>query len=204
MPSQRNRTSSWWYPHEKLDPKHTRDQKFDNLDVHLLVAGALEIAALPDISKDEREAQIQIAKTICYHKKYVQDSDLQEGYDTILKQIEQGKLQWKDDLGQKLHEHLDYRANVIIRNKIAQQEAKSEQRKSHNNKKLTTQDGGNPKDRVIYCLEYNQGTCPHSDHHEGRFNRKKVFKFHICQRCHKEGDFKSHQDASDECPKKIR
>ena len=64
------------YPHEKLDPKHTRDQKFDDLDMHLLVAGELEIAALPDISKDEHEARIQIAKTICYHKKYVEDSDL--------------------------------------------------------------------------------------------------------------------------------
>ena len=192
------------YPHEKLDPKHTRDQKFDDLDMHLLVAGKLEIAALPDISKDECEARIQIAKTICYHKKYVEDSDLREGYDTILKQIEQGKLQWRDDLGQKLREHLDYCANVIITNKIAQQEAKSEQRKSHNDKNLPHRMEETP--RIGSSIAWNSTrVCARiqittRDDSTG----KKVFKFHIYQRCHKEGDFKSHQDVSDECPKKTR
>ena len=50
---------------------------------------------------------------ICYHKLYLNDEDLRNGYD-VMKQVEQGNLSWNDDLGSKLHEHYVFRANVNL------------------------------------------------------------------------------------------
>ena len=58
------------------------------------MAGELEIIANHCGLAQEREGRTQLAKMLCYHKKYLEDEDLQEGYDSILKQIEQGTLQW--------------------------------------------------------------------------------------------------------------
>ena len=104
------------YPHEKLDMKHVLDKVFDKLPFHLLVAGELEIAL---IQKDpERSKRIQVAKTICYRKQYLKDDDLRNGYDSIMKKVEQGNLNWTDDLAEELHKHYDYRANIILRERL--------------------------------------------------------------------------------------
>ena len=106
------------YAHKKLDARHVQDRIFDKLNCNMLVAGELEIASLEEISSSERKARINIAKTLCYHKKYLKDEDLQSGYNFILKKVEQGLLTWDDELGNKLHEHLDYQANVILHDKL--------------------------------------------------------------------------------------
>ena len=106
------------FAHEKLDSKHVQEKVFDKLSFNLLIAGELEIISMEGISDLERRARTNIAKTLCYHKKYLGDHDLRSGYDDILKQVEQGVLHWSDDLGRKLHEHLDYRANVILRDRL--------------------------------------------------------------------------------------
>ena len=116
-----------------------------------------------------------------------------------MKQVEQEKLSWADELGEKLHSLLDYRANVIIRDRVTQESfTKVEAKKARTDKNP----GGASKDRIFYCLEFNQGTCPHGDHHEGIWGNKKIMKFHFCRKCHKEGDYRSHKETDDVCPKK--
>ena len=187
------------YPHEKLDARHIKDRRFDSLEFNVLIAGELETITSHDITQEECTARIRIAKTLCYHKMYLSDADLRDGYDTVLKKVEQGKLRWTDNLVDELHSHLDYRANVIMRSKMAKQEGftKVENRLST----AERNDSGAPL-KIIYCLDYNLGKCPHHDHHEGQHNSKKVTKFHVCRRCHKEGDFKSHKDTDDVCLRK--
>ena len=151
----------------------------------------------------ERHRRTEIAKTLCYHRRYLNDTELRDGYEHILKQVEQGKLDWEDELGDKLHEYLDYRANVNMRAKVnAQQDGfvKVEYKKSANEKKSNADPGGKPQ--ICFCLEYNVGNCPQSDHHEGRLGHKKVNKFHICRKCHREGEFKSHRESDEACPRK--
>ena len=188
------------YAHEKLDSRHIKEKIFDKLKFNTLIAGELELVDGHCNSEEEKNARIQIAKTLCYHKNYMEDDKLREGYEAILQQVEQGKLNWSDELGIKLHEHLDYRANVNMRNKVSQQETTKTDRKQYSDRKsIEVKNNG---ERVIYCLDYNLGKCPHSDHHEGRFAGKKVTKFHICRRCHTEGEFKSHKDSEPACPNK--
>ena len=76
------------YAHEKLDSRHVQERIFDTLPFHLLVAGELELALLCNTPLDEREARVHIAKTICYHKQYLSDEDLCNGYDAVFKKIE--------------------------------------------------------------------------------------------------------------------
>ena len=81
--------------------------------------------------------RIEIAKPLCYHKKYLRDKDLREGYDSILKKVEQGKLNWSNNLSEKLHEYLDYSAKIIVRDQVTQQEGflKGKSKKTNTSKK---------------------------------------------------------------------
>ena len=63
--------------------------------------------------------RIEIAKTMAYHKQYLGDDDLRSGYDTVLKKVEQGVSTWDVSMGEDLHKLYDYRANVLLREKLA-------------------------------------------------------------------------------------
>ena len=190
------------FAHEKLDPRHVQERVFDKLSFNLLVAGELELISLDSMSEIERKARINIAKTLCYHKKYLSDFDLRTGYDNILKQVEQGQLKWSDNLGDALHHHLDYRANVIFRDKMVTDKEKDEGFTKVEPKRRQAVVPDEKIGKVIFCADYNAGTCTHPDNHEGRFSNRKVTKFHICKRCHKEGDYRSHREGDECCPRK--
>ena len=190
------------YAHDKLDAKHVKERKFDTLPFHLLIAGELELIAAHCKTEEERLDRIQIAKTICYHKKYLNDEELRGGYENILQQVEQGKYKWGDGLESKLHEYLDYRANINLRDKLSAQQdgfTKVEYRK-HTDQRNSNDTSG--KDKAFYCMEYNLGTCPQHDHHEGRLGNRKVMKLHICRRCHRDGEIRSHREGDDKCTKR--
>ena len=106
------------FPHEKLDSRHTQVKAFEKLDFNLLIAEELEIALLDCISQKERMATLGMAKTICYHRLYLEDKDLRNGYDDIMRKVEQGKLDWGNNLAEKLHEHYVFRANVNLRARL--------------------------------------------------------------------------------------
>ena len=107
------------YAHQKLDPRHTQERSFDKLPFNLLIAGELELAARDNINTAERLARLNIAKVICYHKQYLSDQDLRNGYDNILKKVEQGLEDWDGRLAEDLHEYFDYHTTVLLREKLA-------------------------------------------------------------------------------------
>ena len=78
------------YAHEKLDVKHVQNRTFDSLPLHLLIAGEVEIMGLESTSIKEKEARLGIIKVLAYHKQYLNDSELREGYDYIFKKVERG------------------------------------------------------------------------------------------------------------------
>ena len=186
-------------PHERLDPRHTgvNDRNFDKLTFNLLVAGELEIIDNPEIRTEERMARIKIAKTICYHKAYLKDEELRDGYDQILKTVEQGRNTWNDNLGDRLHEFYDYQANKIMRERMQQEGQQKETQLKNSNPIAKLEKQSMESEKVIYCAAYNRGVCTFNDHHEGRFSNKLVTKWHICSRCAKAGEKKSHRE--DQC-----
>ena len=186
------------FPHERLDPRHTsiNDRQFDRLPFHLLVAGELETTASTNIGPEERTARINIAKTICYHKAYLGDEELRNGYDQLLKSVEQGNSDWTDDLGEKLHKFYDYQANKAIREKVKLDNSRNSEKLGRppiNNKSEVTTE----VEKIIYCSAFNKGRCTYNDHHEGKFDNKTVTKWHICSKCCRKGEKKSHRE--DQC-----
>ena len=103
------------YAHEKLNAKHVKERVFDKLEFAMLIAGELELISRPEISENERSARTEIAKILCYHKLYLNDDDLRNGYDAILKTVEQGTAQWGPELAQSLNSYCEFRANIAWR-----------------------------------------------------------------------------------------
>ena len=197
------------YTHEKLDPRHSNDHTFDNLPFHMLIAEELELASQPNITNEERDTRIAIAKTLCYHRSYVEETILREGYDQMLKKIERGIQNWDPVLGEHLHEFLDYKANVMMRERFQQEKVtpftKVEHRKGskpqHERNTEKQEKSSEVKDRIIYCSDWNNGSCSFADHHDGKFAGRKCVKFHICRKCYSQGhEIRSYKDGSDECP----
>ena len=194
------------YPHEKLDPRHVieTNRNFDQLPLYLLIVGELELVEQEDISKEERNVRIAIAKTLCYHKMYLEDEDLRNGYDQIVKKVERGMQGWDRVFGEHLHEYLNYRVNVNLREQIQEGNTapftkvdRKKNRQDENNKMSLEN-----KERVIYCQDYNNQRCRFKDHHKGKFAGKTVTKFHICKKCHQSGEIRSHRETDDFCPRK--
>ena len=191
------------FAHGRLDSRHTTsaERVFDKLSSNLLVAGELEIASLNTISEAERLARVNIAKTVSYHRAYLKDADIRNGYDHVLKNVEQGKWTWSDDLGEKLHSHYDYQANKLARERM-QGDGGTRTVKHATAINVNTEKAVEPNG-TIYCGLYNKGTCLHPDHHEGRFSNKAVTKWHICSKCFKAGERKSHREIDECCPNKA-
>ena len=166
----------------------------------MLVAGELELTLQKNMSEAERSARIAIAKTLCYHKLYLSDAELREGYDQIMKRVERGTQDWDEALGEHLHELLNYRANVILREKIHDESGQPFTKVESKKMKEKRPTDSGYENRIIYCQDYNSGKCSARDHHEGRFSGKKVTKFHICKKCHTLGEIKSHREIDQQCP----
>ena len=199
------------YAHERLDPRHASEKPFDELPFHELIAGEIELATRKDIADEERTARLSIAKTLCYHKAYLEDEILREGYDQMMKRVERRTQEWDEVLGEHLHEFLNYKANVIMREKL-QNNRESQKNtpftKVENKKQMRNKDKQDKvtevQEKLIYCNDYNNGNCIHRDHHEGRFAGKKCTRFHICRKCYTQAnEVRSHCEDSDECPKKF-
>ena len=203
------------YAHEKLDPRHTKDRIFEKLNFPLLVAGELELALQDGISNEERKSRTQIARTICYHKKYLTDDDLKTGYDTILKKIEHDETDWSADLGEELHRYYDYRANVLLRERT---QINNFNTNSIKNKNVSTNSVTNKEEeedpdtkqqaldettRIIYCMDFNLGRCSHDKSHVGKWKGKKQMKWHVCRQCLKNGELKEHKENDETCGNKA-
>ena len=146
---------------------------------------------------------MQLAKTTGYHKQYLSDEDLRNGYDAILKKIEQGTETWSFTLGEELHKYYDYRANVIMRSKL---EDNSERIGTERHASPPKDKGKVPEDekKPIFCMEYNKKKCEHDSSHEGNFAGNKCIKWHICRRCLRFNEIKHHAEDDACCSRKAR
>ena len=191
------------YAHEKLSQVHVKSRFFSELPFHFLVAGEIELILDDSTKVDEKIARLNILKTLAYHKQYVEVEDLKDQYDVTLKEIEHDAADWADvnKLVNDLHTNLTFRATVRARErdeatvakleKLADKKAQSAEFKNKNGEL-----------KVFYCSDFNKGSCPFQDHHEGQFNKKPVFKWHICWTCFtKDGKTKRfHREGDTDCP----
>ena len=197
------------FAHQKLDPRHAKERVFEKLTFPLLVAGELELALQDNISEEERRARVGIAKTICYHRKYLSEDELKIGYDIILKSVEQGQADWSSALQEDLHKFYDYRAMAILREKNTSGMSEDRKRpafqgspKDQESKEEDEAPMADDTGKIIYCLDFNNGKCSHDKAHAGKWKGKKVMKWHICKNCIRKGKIQQHKDSDPECKNK--
>ena len=193
------------YPHELLDMRHVRgeDRLFKKLNFELFCTGELEIIRRPGIKLEEHEARLSILNTLCYHSKYVTVEELKSQYDATMKSIERGVAQWSNKLAEKLHSDLAFRASVINHDRLITNDSDKfrNERKNEKSKKVADK----AKIKVYYCSDFNNESCIHSDHHNGRLGSCEVCLWHICRRCYNsEGKpKKSHPETDPNCPSRT-
>ena len=185
------------FAHEKLDAKHVKERVFDKLSFPTLIAGELELASQPGISKEEQRCRIGIAKTVAYHKLYLTDDELKTGYDAVLKLVETGTERWSDQLVERLNRHFEFRANVAWREKSTGSDKKSD--KPEDPKPEDSEDGDV---KIVYCMDFNKGICSFSKAHTGKWKGKKVTKWHVCRTCLKSNELNSHAERDCKLNKK--
>ena len=176
-----------------------KDRIFDKLSFPMLIAGELELAA--QACGEEAKARIGIAKTMCYHKLYLSDEDLRVGYDSTLKSVEQGEETWSPALVDNLNRHYEFRVTAVLREKLQASETLNNKAKNSpptKDSQEESDEGGSEK--VVYCMDYNKGTCTHSKSHVGKFRGKQVTKWHVCRVCLKDKELKCHPEK--ECKSK--
>lgn len=182
------------YPHEMLNTTYVSDRTFEVLSFSQLVAGELELLASFNMTMQEKEARISVLRALAYQKEFVTDRDIRECYDSVMKSIEHGKATWSSELEVKVNWFCDFRANQHVREKVKETVDKV------GSTKEIKRDG---ELKVVYCLEYNKGTCTHKDHHEGKFAGRNVVKWHVCRKCLAETkEKKFHTELDSKCPLK--
>ena len=74
-----------------------------------------------------------------------------------MKQVEQGSLDWTDNLSNRLHEHYVFRANVNLRRKVESEGFTKVEKRSDRQEK---NDKVPPEtERIVYCQEFNKKAC---------------------------------------------
>ena len=169
------------------------------------MAGELELICRPNISEDEKQARLLIAKTIAYHKLYVTDEELRKGYDSVMKSVEQEAEAWSPKLADELNKFYEFRANAVLREKLE----KGAEKLTGSGVKKTEEGGqggeskedGEDTEKMIYCMDFNKGICQYNKSHMGKWRSKKVMKYHMCRICLKNNDVANHSER--ECKKKA-
>ena len=171
-----------------------KDIHFHDLSFNLLIAGEMEIV-LSNISSAEKWTRLQILRRLAYKSQILEIDILRDAYAGFLRKIERGTYSWGSASAVREFDEL-------LRFKAARQGSKQVETKM-SLANTSSKSGGSRYSKKFYCLDYNRGKCPYPDSHEGTFNKKSVFKVHMCKNCwEKDSMERKHCENSSECPYK--
>ena len=198
------------FPHELLDERHVRsaDKVFSKLNFSQLCAGELELIRRPGVSEAERLPRIDILMTLCYHSAYLETSELKSQYHSTMTKVERGQSEWNDKLAENLHSNLAFRASVLSREKDkkgSDVEIKMNKGQANTSVVKKVESKLPVENKIHYCADYNKGSCPHPDNHEGKLNGKEVTLYHFSRKClFSAAKLKRHHPESDtDCPSRV-
>ncbi len=183
------------WPHESLGPKFrtfgSASTKYNNLDNRLFIAGELNIirASISDIEKIGR---LNLLCDTVFNMGHYEWQAILRLHATILSEIESGSLTWKSDFSrleqQLLMPYTIRKANL--------------DKKSSKNKAGGKSDKVFHEDKILYCNEFQSGTCDNeNESHNTKFFGRSATVHHICAACFKHTNKKQRHPAnSTNCP----
>ena len=175
------------WAHSGLDYQYrARGLEFNKLSFSQYVAGETKIIAYCD-DEDESQGRLRILNKIAYA--YDETNNwiaCREYYAAVLVAIEMQEEEWNSNFR---------RFELMLPRKIV----------TGKNKNKSEVEPKKRVPEVVFCKDFNKGSCVHGGAHYGKYkDENKVWLHHYCAKCLlKNKERRTHSENSDECPLKV-
>jgi len=193
------RTLDWAHAALPNDYSTQNTTAFCDLDFRRLIAGEMEIILEYEPSQVEIKGRLNLIRTMAKLLGAYPWSAVRNVYASVLREIEQGKLDWSSDINTTMHFSL-----ITCPGRTAAPQS-SEVRGERHGRNPTGKRGGSGngsgESRVWFCAEYQKNQCSHKEAHQQVLYGKQVMVQHICAKCLlKDRRELKHPDSSSACP----
>lgn len=174
-----------FWPHSELSLGYvSKNVTYDELTLEEFVAGYSAILLLPQITSHERQHRTEHLGTLMYLASVYEWPAVRSFHAAVLLEIERGRLNWGDSFL-----HLENRTLAG----------------SHKKTKDQKRPAPSTSTAVLFCREYQKGSCSHSKDHYAMLKGEKKWLCHICAACWVKDKVKRmHSEYSDDCPNKPK
>jgi hypothetical protein len=168
------------------------ETNFESMTFAQYVFGESGILGRRGISRDELLTRLYLMKRLAKNESKLGFKKSKELYKNTLLAIEKDELEWAD------FAEIDRMENDI---KFMYMKFDSEKSKEKSSQK--PKDLAKPSEDIVWCNEFNKGTCQHNVDHTGYFRNRQVKKLHICRLCwSNDKEKRKHIETDANCPHK--
>lgn len=174
-----------FWPHSELSMGYvSKNVSYDELTLEEFVAGYSAILLLPQVSSHERKHRTEHLGALMYLASIYEWPAVRSFHAAVLSEIERGRLNWEDSFL-----HLENRT-------LAGLHKKTKEQKRH---------APSSSNAVLFCRDYQKGSCSHSKDHYAMLKGEKKWLCHICAACWvKDKAKRMHSEYADDCPNKPK
>ena len=173
------------WPHSELSMGYvSKNVSYDELTLEEFVAGYSAILLLPQVSSHERKHRTEHLGALMYLASIYEWPAVRSFHAAVLSEIERGRLNWEDSFL-----HLENRMLAGLHKKIKDQKRPAP----------------SSSNAVLFCRDYQKGSCSHSKDHYAMHKGEKKWLCHICAACWvKDKAKRMHSEYADDCPNKPK
>ena len=181
------------WPHAYLAQHFvSKNKKFEELSVAEFCAGYATI--LKKSSRKKQKHRISHLEDLMYLATRYQWRSVLNYHAAVLVEIERGNASWGDSFE-------TLKSTTLISNPITSQRNGTKinrDRQHENNDPSTSKESGS---RVLFCRNFQRGTCSHTNDHQGWYDGRDQLLRHICANCWLVSKkMASHPEHSESCP----
>ena len=173
------------WPHSELSMSYvSKNVSYDELTLEEFVAGYSAILLLPQVSSHERKHRTEHLGALMYLASIYEWTAVRSFHAAVLSEIERGRLKWGDSFL-----HLENRTLAGLHKKTKDQKRPAP----------------SSSNAVLFCRDYQKGSCSHSKDHYAMLKGEKKWLCHICAACWvKDKAKRMHSEYADDCPNKPK
>lgn len=173
------------WPHSELSMGYvSKNVSYDELTLEEFVAGYSAILLLPQVSSHERKHRTEHLGALMYLASIYEWPAVRSFHAAVLSEIERGRLNWEDSFL-----HLENRTLAGLHKKTKDQKRPAP----------------SSSNAVLFCRDYQKGSCSHSKDHYAMLKGEKKWLCHICAACWvKDKAKRMHSEYADDCPNKPK
>jgi len=191
------RTLNWAHSALPNDYSTEYNVAFSDLEFRRLVAGEMEIILEYQPSQVEIKGRLNLLRTMSHLLGCYPWPAVRNVYASVLREIEQGKLDWSSDINTTMHFSLITCPGKASTPQVVDSRVEKQGRSSSGKKGS----GAGNDSRVWFCAEYQKNQCAHKEAHRGELYGKQVVVQHVCAKCLlKDRRELKHPDSSAACP----